>query len=77
MSSRTGFKGKCGFCNATVNLLRRECQKCGKPVHCQSTTVASERGGSWASTSWTCQRRARHLRADGLYVCTIHNNPIP
>lgn len=66
------FKGKCGFCNAPVDLLRATCPRCDKPVHCQAKTVASERGGSWASTSWTCQRRARVQRDDGLYVCAIH-----
>jgi hypothetical protein len=67
------FQGKCGFCKATVNLLREKCPKCGKPVGCEAKPAYAERSGSWASTSWTCQRRARYLRADGLYVCAIHN----
>lgn len=66
------FSGKCGFCGATVDLLVSDCARCGSPVHCQARPAYAERSGSWASTSWTCQRRARHHRADGLYVCTIH-----
>ncbi len=67
-----GFTGKCGFCGAKVNLIHATCDRCSKPVHCQVKPAYAERSGSWASTSWTCQRRARLLREDGLYVCSIH-----
>ena len=66
------FTGKCGFCQAKVDLLKEKCPRCDKPVHCQAKPAYAERSGSWASTSWTCQRRARHQRPDGLYVCKIH-----
>lgn len=77
MTRITGTIGKCGFCRATVNLLDQTCKKCDKPLYCEVRPEYAKRSGSWASTSWTCQRRARYERADGKLVCGVHKEVRP